>query len=445
MGSVYSIKCPNCNAPLPLYGGRKVRSITCSYCKSVIELEQNYKVVANFKKIKDANQIPFEIGKTGTIDGVEYIIIGRVDYQEVSAELTRWSELLLYNKIYGYAWLVFEDGKIEFSRRYRALPSVTFKELDGLDELEVDNVTYKKFYKYRAKVRYVEGELTYIAKFGDNAAFYEFINPPKSITFEQSENELEGYIGKYLDSDEVYDAFDVPFSDRVYSEEFNALKPFNSPKLKLLKDFSLFFLIVVAVVAFVFNTEGKGKELASNSSLTPGSNAELIFNIDNDKYLSEIILSSKGIYNLQKIHLNLYKIKNNTDVEIFELLRGRGNFKGTNIGRVESYALKIAIFMHLEKGKYKLKIGIPKDASIDSIILKEGVSKLNYLEYLAIILIIFIIIYYIKLLSYKNSLRSNNDFTGNSLLSDATESGSYEWIWWIVFLAIMILDEMFGD
>lgn len=83
MSRVQSIKCTNCAAPLKLLGGGRVESVTCSYCKSVLDLNDNYKVLSSFRNTKALNALPFELGMKGVLRGIDYTIIGRVDYRVI--------------------------------------------------------------------------------------------------------------------------------------------------------------------------------------------------------------------------------------------------------------------------------------------------------------------------------------------------------------------------
>jgi LSD1 subclass zinc finger protein len=57
MSKVQSIKCSNCGAPLKLLGGGRVMTVTCAYCKSVLDLNDNYKVLSNFRNTKELNAL----------------------------------------------------------------------------------------------------------------------------------------------------------------------------------------------------------------------------------------------------------------------------------------------------------------------------------------------------------------------------------------------------
>ena len=105
MSQVKSIKCTNCAAPLSLIGGGRVESITCSYCKSVLDLNDNYKVLSNFRNVKESQKLPFTIGMVGRLKDVDYTIIGRVTYATSYYPHGEWTDFLLFSPLYGYAYL----------------------------------------------------------------------------------------------------------------------------------------------------------------------------------------------------------------------------------------------------------------------------------------------------------------------------------------------------
>jgi hypothetical protein len=221
MSKLYSIKCKNCSAPLSLLGGGRVETITCGYCKSVLDLNNNYKVLSNFKDYKEKHALPFEIGMQGVLNTIEYTIIGRVTYQESEPPFTEWSDFLLFSPLYGYAWLTYEEGHISYSRRERRFPNFSWSEITENKIVESDGHEYKLYDGYTATIAYVEGELTWIAKKGDVTYFIDLIDAPMAISAEKNKNEVEYYKSTYLDAKKVYESFRVPKDKQLFNKEFH--------------------------------------------------------------------------------------------------------------------------------------------------------------------------------------------------------------------------------
>ncbi len=200
-----SINCTQCAAPLDILGGHNVQSITCSYCGSVLDSREEYKVVTQFKN-RQRPKTPFKLGMTGKIKGVKFTIIGLIQYR--SNDGYGWLEFALFSPTHGYAWLAYEGGHYTFSRKVRDLPNRPMAERHksavrarGRDFLVYDFFT--------ATVKYVEGELTWVAKADDRVSVIEAVDPPYFYSREKNMRELEYQFGEYLDPKIVHAAFRI--------------------------------------------------------------------------------------------------------------------------------------------------------------------------------------------------------------------------------------------
>lgn len=198
------VNCTQCGGSLELRGGHKVLSLNCRHCGSVLDPRQDFAVLARFASAQRP-ATAFEIGARCSFHGVEFTLIGTVGYE---AEDSSWLEHLLYSPTHGYMWLSEERGHHILSRRSRDLPSpATAARLDTKDPVRMGGETYRTYERYRARVHYVEGELTWIARQGDSLTITECVAPPKILSYERSGNELEYQVGEYLPRAEVYQAF----------------------------------------------------------------------------------------------------------------------------------------------------------------------------------------------------------------------------------------------
>jgi hypothetical protein len=235
MSKPKAIKCPNCSAPLKLQGGGRVLTITCQYCKSVIDLTQNYKVLYNFKSANPPES-SLKIGMEGEIFGVCWRIIGWIVYKDLDKE--RWSEFLLFNPYYGYGWLVEESEKYYFSRRVRDLDLRSWAR--NPHPPRVINYKNRRFFQddepYQVLVDYVEGELTWIAKRGDRLYSWDYhFRAGEYLNIERSEIEVESYYTKPIKKSLV-EKFEYPEdADKFCKKSLNKLPstPKNSLKDEL--------------------------------------------------------------------------------------------------------------------------------------------------------------------------------------------------------------------
>src|SRR5690606_26627918 len=120
-----------------------------------------------------------KIGDQGKISGHVFTVIGRVIYeQHEGGYVYPWEEYQLYNPNHGYIFLSLEVGHWTL---FRAVPLSR----DLPDPREVgykQSIRYKQgvFKAYevnaRAKIAYVEGELSWIARQGSKIYFMDAIS-----------------------------------------------------------------------------------------------------------------------------------------------------------------------------------------------------------------------------------------------------------------------------
>ncbi|MCP4700330.1 MAG: DUF4178 domain-containing protein [Gammaproteobacteria bacterium] len=219
---VRSIQCTQCGAPLELFGGHKVRGLTCAYCGSIMDAHKDFQVIKRYRDKADRPDTPFKPGMRGRLKEVDFTLIGLVQY--TAEEGDRWVDFQLFSPTRGYAWLSLENGKYSFSRRTRELPDPI--EASCLRENQIVKFGDLKLRVeeecYRAKISYVEGELTWIAKRGDTRELVDASAPPYSLTYEKTGQEYEYFLGESLDAAEVHKAFGIaaPEKSRTPGEPY---------------------------------------------------------------------------------------------------------------------------------------------------------------------------------------------------------------------------------
>jgi len=410
MSKIYSIKCSNCAAPLSLIGGGRVQTVTCAYCKSLLDLNDNYKVLSNFKKYKEQNKLPFEIGMKGILNSIEYIIIGRVTYREVEPPFSEWSDFLLFSPLYGYAYLTYENGHLIYSRRERYFPNIEWNDISKKYLIHVKDEKFEPYDHYSAKVVYAEGELTWVAKKGDNTSFIDLINPPFGISAEKSKEEIEFYKTEYLEASMVYDAFKIKEDKRIFNDDFNPLKPFDKPFLKSLSKISFWVMVVVALLFMAIGFNGLGRAIKT-------------FDVDNSKvYQEKFILTSNRYLSSLKLRANSHKILSNFNIQIHKdnhllfSLNGKNAYSfredsteiETKFNQWDLDAKSVIIYLKLKKlGEYTITTK-PIDNTLSSnlkITIYEQDSRLNYFQIFFILLLISFFIYKFYKRRYRNRLK----------------------------------------
>ena len=411
MSNIYSIKCSSCSAPLSLIGGGRVETITCSYCKSVLDLNNHYKVLSNFKDYQEENKLPFEIGMKGNLQNIDYIIIGRVTYQEVEPPFSEWSDFLLFSPLYGYAYLTYEEGHLLYSKRERYFPNIEWGNIPTQQLIQVQDTEFEPYDHYSAKVVYVEGELTWVAKKGDNTTFIDLIAPPFGISAEKSKDEIEFYKTEYLDASLVYDAFEIEEKNRVFNDNFNPLKPFDRPFLEALSKVSFWTMVIVVLLFFGVGIHGSGTKIktfeANNNSIK-----EEQFTLTSNVYLNSLTLrsnSQKALSNFNiQIHHNTQLLFSLTGTNAYRFKEGSTQIE-TKFNQWDKDASAVKIYLKLTKiGEYTITVN-PIDKTLSSTItltIDEQDSRVNYFWRFFLFLLIPFYIYRFLKSRYRSKLEN---------------------------------------
>jgi len=437
MSQIKSIKCTNCAAPLNLLGGGRVQSITCSYCKSLLDLNDNYKVLTNFKSIKEKHKLPFHIGMKGELKGIEYTIIGRITYAAVDYPYGEWTDFLLFSALYGYAYLTYEEGHLIYSKRNRTFPNLTWLETMHSSTLYIDDTPYLPFDEYQARVIYVEGELTWIAKHNDKVYFIDLTSPPFGISVEKTKGEIEHYNAEYLDASLVYEAFGIEQEEKP--KTFHPLAPFKRPFLKSLSLISFWVLLIITLLFLAINIDGKGKLIqkinADNSAVK-----EVLFTVTSNKYLVDLELQSSKAKELNNFNLQIHKNKKMifsltpTAAYIFNEHNNQVNKK---LHPWDKKAKKVLLSLNLEAGAYHLTIK-PIDMNLTarvSITIKEERSRLNYVVSFFFLTLFLWFIY--KFFQWRYKLKISDERT-IYIEEDNSEGNSFNYQITIILLIISI-------
>jgi len=403
----YTIRCPNCGAPLEILGGRSVQSITCVYCGSVIDLTQHYKIVAKFQNIK-LSYYPIQLGMVGKIHRIKFTVIGFVAYStQKNSKKIEWVDYALHSPIYGYAWLTYENGTFVFSRRIRKSPNVNMKRLHFKDSFKFEDRKYRIYEKYNSYVVSVGGSLTYIAKQGDYSFNVEAISPPYGIAYEESRDEIEYYKMEYIPSKDIYEGFGIKRLPR--EEEFHPLKPFDSPKLKSLAQISAVFLFIAILAIYGIFKFASGDKIVESYMNAPIFKREL-----NIKNSAPKLLRVNVYANVSNAYrdFTLYLYDSNGNIvynTVFEISYYHGIEDGESWteGTQEE-----DIYIRLKTpGRYTLIVTQYSFSKgmINKITLYDGVLRYRYFLTLLIISIIGMLSYFIAYLQYKSRLWGEED------------------------------------
>ncbi len=407
MSSINAIKCPKCAAPLQFNGGGRVKSITCAYCKSILDIDNEFAILGNFKNTQHEHELPFKIGMKGFIENIEYTIIGRVTYTEIDHEFF-WDDFLLFSPLYGYAWLTYEKGHISYAKRERHLPLLVWDEMNRIESITLHELNYKVEAPYTAKISYIEGELTWVAKKHDKIRIIDMYAPPFGISMERTKNEMEFYASKYLDNTLVYEAFDVPQDERVKNNGVHELLGFGENFFKPFLKISAIALSILLTTLFVFFLANQGKAVTSvfGSNLKENSKE---FNISSEKYLTTLTLDATSKKALNNFNLTI-KQKEETLFSINKTITyinpKISTTKHLKLPTWEDDAKEVLVYLNLPKGSYTLSLS-PIDINISSkltVQIREEIMRFNYFVWIILFILSVWGIYWIKKRRYEQTL-----------------------------------------
>jgi len=422
MSAAKAITCPHCNAPLPLYGGGRVQTITCLYCHSMIDLEKHNAILHRFVNIQRPDT-PFKIGMKGELEGISYTIIGLIEYIYTEFGGGGYVDFLLFSPLYGYAWLSDERGHLTFSKRSRNVPHTPFVEI-GIyaDSITIDDIKYQYLESYKTKIIYVEGELTWKAKKGDITSCKELVAAPLGLSIERTSDEIEWYKSHYLDPHETYTAFSIETEEHNDVSGFHPLKPFYVPLLSPLSQVSgylaLLFLLFLGLLFWGTHTKNLLYVETHDNQISQHE-----FNLTSTAYLTSITIRditnpSPPVY---ITNLNDFKIRlTHNDRILFTLDKQEGllfsddthNTLRKKLFSWENSAKEAVAYIKLDQtGIYKLLVVPEKNKyhSKISITVKQEVVRGIYLYALAILFAVSMLLYLLFWFNHRRKL-SSDDF-----------------------------------
>ncbi len=389
MAKHYAIKCPNCAAPLDILGGGRVSTVTCSYCNSVIDLNNHYKVLAKFNTRKRPNA-PFEIGMKGEIKGVEWTIIGVVVYKTEETPFEEWSEFFLYSPTHGYAWLVYENYRLYFSKRVRDFDLISWQERKSGSVFYRGGHYIKSEPLYSVQIEYVEGALTWVAKQGDRIYVWDYKGAGnRTLSIEKSGDELEVYLTEALDKNDIYKAFNLNYSQKSYNANsalgFEQEEPQEGKKSGS-KAVKWGFLALFAIILYMNMISFTTPKTVFNSKIA-SKEYNGTFTVNSSAFMTSIELSGLKL-GQSSVEFNLYKDKK----RVLTISKNRLIYIKKELFNYWYYrSVKVILYLKLDKGRYSFSIK-NNDLKDLKVKIKQRVIRLKYLFPMLLLLTIALIV-----------------------------------------------------
>ena len=387
MSKHYAIQCTNCAAPLDLLGGGRINTVTCSYCHSTLDMNDDYKVLAKFNETKRPNS-PFAIGMIGSIKGVQWIIIGWITYKTIDFPSETWHEFLLYSATHGYAWLVHEEDSISFSIKIRDFDLYKWQESKPMTVFYKKGHYLRKEEAYQFYVAYVEGELNSIVKFGDKFTSWDYSGVRKqTLSIEKYITEIEVFHTQELNKKTLYESFNLPYTATEKKEEKEEEEKTDNVDNYIYEGSKWLSILFALLILFSFFTD---KTLFSNAyEVNRGNESENIIHITSDAFLGQLQIKAKDSSLLQDFSLKL--VKKNHAKPYFYISKKKIFFKKHDLKNSWKYdSNNVTVYIKLERGTYLLLLKNTKNVEV---VFKQSFVRISYILPMLFLLLGFL--YYI--------------------------------------------------
>jgi hypothetical protein len=200
------LKCPQCGGPLEVRAPDQTQRIACPYCGSLLDTTRDLAVLEALARPRFHPGIP--LGSRGRLGEHEWTVIGAME-RSVTFEGIRypWREYLLYKPGHAFRWLVESKGHWSFVE-----PLAAGFVGDRWGEPVYEEQKFSHFQSGTATVDHVLGEFYWAVATGDTTETDDYVTPPRMLSKEVAESEIIWTLGRYVEPDEVWKAFQLPGS-----------------------------------------------------------------------------------------------------------------------------------------------------------------------------------------------------------------------------------------
>jgi hypothetical protein len=240
-------------------------------------------------------------------------------------------------------------------------------------------------------IDYVEGELNWVAKFGDKFTCWDYNGVGyRSLSIEKNINELEVFHTQKLNKKDIYSAFNLEYTsksktrkDETFSDDDESPSIFNINKI--------FFIMPLLLFILSFSSLFHSKTVYDTSYRTTHKEN---FSIDSSSFLTSIKVSVSGVGTANN-KLSLYK----GDEKIFYIDKQKVFFTKKDLGKSwKANAISVTIYLKLDKGRYHFIGEKSPNQSITTVKIEQQVIRTNYLIYALILFVLLLFIPYYSIM-----------------------------------------------
>ncbi len=207
-----AINCPSCGGSVTI-NGAQAAMITCTFCGEYLDVTVSDTVRLLKQKLAKQQHFCIPTGSTCHFRGVDYTVLGRIQYVQYDEGTYYWTAVQMYNPERGYAFLEEENGHWLFFAPLTHTILIDPRYRTAKQGISYYGQSYVVFERGNCQVCYVEGELSWVARVGDTLEFLDAIRPPYMLSAEWSDTEMEWSLGNYVEPAEIQAAF----GDQIHS------------------------------------------------------------------------------------------------------------------------------------------------------------------------------------------------------------------------------------
>jgi hypothetical protein len=211
--AVAAVTCHNCGGSLELHAPDVTERVACPYCGAMHDCNRG---VLQFLNVVQGGKIEpdLPLGAQGTFEGHTLTLIGFMRRSiRADGRLYPWDEYLLYHPRVGFRWLVYSDGHWTYVRPVAA-GEVDVSVLPNGHHYSGETAwyggkSYKIFQSGEPCVDHVAGEFYWRVEAGQTAHTVDYVRPPRMLSGESSDGEVNWSLGTYMTRKEL----DACFAD----------------------------------------------------------------------------------------------------------------------------------------------------------------------------------------------------------------------------------------
>lgn len=357
-----SFTCRKCSESTVVHTFPYTQSWVCCNCTTRYSFADGTPMREYGKDTEPKPPMYFQLGNQLTLFDINYEVIGFAHKKDPQSKYDEWSEYVLYNGQYGYAFLNESDGHWLLVRETKNAP---FPSLGTRSDFSFDGEVFEKFSSYYTEIVYAEGEFPGNTFEGlRDIKITDYIAPPHLLSLEKDDKNATWFRGEYLD----YNIIKTMSTEKIpFPKGVGAAQPVTSVNFDKLLPTMFFAILLLVAMQLFFNMNTLDKVVFDG-------NFDMPLNTASKTFVTPRFTLGKYQSNLE---LRLYAPVNNTWFEVgvtlvnakdgteYELNQGIEYYSGYSEGEAwsEGSVYESMIFSSIPAGTYFMQItgsGDPK-------------------------------------------------------------------------------------